>query len=175
MLLVLNIQTKETKMRRKLSKLALAVSFGLALAFTFSCSSDDSGGRAIPSSSSGTIVQSSSSKAVVPSSSSKAVVQEYCIYKANSTSAVLGWCGVIEPIGSSVSCSVGTKKDSCPYGYDLINLDLLNACVKQCCSTGNNCSGGGSSCSKCGGSINSNNGTCSARRMFCNGAGKPIT
>ena len=41
MLLILNLQTKETKMRKNFSKLALAVSFGLALAFTYSCSSDD--------------------------------------------------------------------------------------------------------------------------------------
>jgi len=135
----------------------LAAIFGFALTFTFSCSNDDSGGNQQPSNGpqEPNGPSYSSAKTVVPSSSSKAAVQEYCVYKE--------LCGVIEPIGSFFACSVGTKKDYCPYGYKNINVYLLSTCVKACSSY--NFDG---NCSKCGGSINSH-GTCSARSKYCSG------
>jgi len=148
----------------------------LALGFVFSCSDDDSGsseqsynycittngcltGPFTASTCTGQLSNScpsSSSKAIVPSSSSKAAVQEYCVYRSQNND----FCGVIEPIGSPISCSVGTKKDNCPYGYSLIQLDLLYTCVKGCSS---NFSG---TCSRCGGSQRQN-GTCTASSKYC--------
>jgi len=144
-------------MSTQLSKIVSAASISFALAFTFGCSSgDDSGGNEQPSNS---YPNSSSSKAVVPSSSSKAVVQEYCVYKE--------LCGVIEPIGSLISCSgiVGTKMDYCPYGYEKINLNLLNTCVKACSDWRHM---GFSTCSKCGGQMDGDLCYGQGLRKFCN-------
>jgi len=129
-------------MRNKLSKLALSVSVLLAITFNYSCSSDDAGGGVASSSSSRTTVPSSSSKAVVPSSSSKAVVQEYCVYRVTTGNGI---CGVIEPIGSTYNCTKGTKMDYCPYGYEMMNLTLLETCVGACPFSRS------TRCSQCGG------------------------
>ena len=161
----------------KVKFVLFAAGVSLALGFALSCSGDDDSGgseqsynycitanntcltgpftastcNGQPSNS----CPSSSSKATVPSSSSKAV-QEYCVYSSQNND----FCGVIEPIGSSVSCSVGTKKDNCPYGYSKINLDLLITCVKGCSSNFS------TSCSRCGGSKRQN-GTCTASSTYC--------
>jgi len=147
----------------KTNRFILAAIFGFALTFTFSCSNDDSGGNQQPSNAPQEPIREpgySSNKTVVPSSSSKAAVQEYCVYH----SANNDFCGVIEPIGSPFGCSVGTKNDNCPYGYEKINLDLLRTCVNACSAAD---FGGSSTCSKCGGSINTGNFTCTARSKYC--------
>jgi len=158
-------------MRRKLVKLAFSATLGFVITFTFSCSSNDDGNGVAPSSSSKAVVPSSSSKAVVPSSSSKAIVQEYCVYTVTTGN---GLCGVIEPIGSTYNCTVGTKRDLCPYGYERINLDLLNTCVKACPlrdRPNQPQPGLPRSCETCGGSLSTNSGnglkSCSVSKKFC--------
>jgi len=165
-------------MSTQLSKIVSAASISFALAFTFSCSGDDSDSNeqsykycikadntcltgpftastcnGQPSNS--CPPKSSSSYAIVPSSSSKAVVQEYCVYKE--------LCGVIEPIGSPIGCSKGTKRDYCPYGYEKINLSLLEKCTSTSACSSVDLS---PYCKTCGG-IQNSNGSCTVYFKFC--------
>jgi len=115
-------------MRRKLSKLALAVSFGLALAFTFSCSSDGDDERDTLSSSSAVAVSSSSSSVHITEA-------EACdSYWRQVMNEIAGQCNK-----STISIS-RSPSSSQTYGYDCsITQADVNETLKAFCTPSSTC------------------------------------
>jgi len=113
-------------MRTQFSKLALAVSFSLALAFTFSCSSNDDGGGSAQLSSSSSVVPSSSSDitytldcATVPSTGTAGTAITAPTVTCNGTvvNSGLNWTGAPDwddpAIGTYSGVSVSAISGNC--------------------------------------------------------------